>query len=80
VAKHNWFVADSVNPLDRGPTARNDGDRFSDCIVIPFPYDEKTYLTALPRKTPGLRPNDDWDNIGQCLTVSFDNVVFPKRP
>jgi alkylation response protein AidB-like acyl-CoA dehydrogenase len=28
VAKHNWFVADSVNPLDPGLTARKEGGRF----------------------------------------------------
>jgi alkylation response protein AidB-like acyl-CoA dehydrogenase len=97
VAQHNWFVADSVNPLDPGLTARKDGGRFilngsksfftgaliADSIVIAFPHDDKTYLTALPRETPGLRPNDDWDNIGQRLTVSgtvtFDNVAVPEE-
>ena len=97
VAQHNWFVADSVNPLDPGLTARKEGGRFilngsksfstgalvADSIVVAFPHDEKTYLTALPRNTPGLRPNDDWDNIGQRLTVSgsvsFDNVAVPEE-
>jgi alkylation response protein AidB-like acyl-CoA dehydrogenase len=97
VAKHNWFVADSVNPVDPGLTARKVGGRFilngsksfstgalvADSIIVAFPHDEKTYLTALPRETPGLRPNDDWDNIGQRLTVSgsvsFDNVAVPEE-
>jgi alkylation response protein AidB-like acyl-CoA dehydrogenase len=82
--------------LDPGLTARKEGGRFilngsksfstgalvADSIIVAFPHDEKTYLTALPRETPGLRPNDDWDNIGQRLTVSgsvsFDNVAVPE--
>jgi alkylation response protein AidB-like acyl-CoA dehydrogenase len=97
VAKHNWFVADSVNPLDPGLAARKEAGRFilngsksfstgalvADSIVVAFPHEEKTYLTALPRNTPGLRPNDDWDNIGQRLTasgsVSFENVAVPEE-
>jgi len=71
-----------------GPATGNGSKSFStgalvaDSIIIAFPHDEKTYLTALPRETPGLRPNDDWDNIGQRLTVSgtvsFDNVAVPE--
>jgi alkylation response protein AidB-like acyl-CoA dehydrogenase len=97
VAQKNWFVADSVNPLDPGLTARKESGRFilngsksfstgaliANSIVIAFPHNDKTYLTALPRETPGLRPNDDWDNIGQRLTVSgtvtFDDVAVPEE-
>jgi alkylation response protein AidB-like acyl-CoA dehydrogenase len=97
VAQKNWFVADSVNPLDPGLTARKESGRFilngsksfstgaliANSIVIAFPHNDKTYLTALPRETPGLRPNDDRDNICQRLTVSgtvtFDDVAVPEE-
>jgi hypothetical protein len=97
VAQNNWFVADSVNPLDPGLTARKESGRFilngsksfstgaliANSIVIAFPHNDKTYLTALPRETPGLRPNDDRDNICQRLTVSgtvtFDDVAVREE-
>jgi alkylation response protein AidB-like acyl-CoA dehydrogenase len=66
-----------------GSKSFSTGALVADSIIVAFPHDEKTYLTALPRETPGLRPNDDWDNIGQRLTVSgsvsFDNVAVPEE-
>jgi alkylation response protein AidB-like acyl-CoA dehydrogenase len=70
---------------------RREGDRFvlngsktfstgaqvADNVMIAFPFEEKILIAMVPRDRPGLRPNDDWNNIGMRRTAS-GSVIFDK--
>ena len=70
VAQHNWFVADSVNPLDPGLTARKEGGRFilngsksfstgalvADSIVVGSLMTKKPISRRCPATPPGFAP------------------------
>ncbi len=80
----NWFLGDSVNPLDPGLVVVRDGDSIrldgrrsfatgaavADRILLTFRVGERGAITLLPRDRQGVRSNDDWDNLGQRLSAS----------
>lgn len=88
----NWFLGDSVNPLDPGLTVTRNGDTVrldgkrsfatgaavADRILLTFRIGDRGVVTLLPRDRKGVRPNADWDNLGQRLSasgsLSFDGV------
>ena len=93
IIAEDWFLGDSVNPLDPGLSVVREGDGIrldgrrsfatgaavADRILLTFRVGERGAITLLPRDRQGVRPNDDWDNLGQRLSasgsLSFDNVI-----
>lgn len=92
IVEDNWFLGDSVNPLDPGLVVTREGDTIrlegkrsfatgaavADRILLTFRLGERGFVTLLPRERAGVRPNADWDNLGQRLSasgsLSFDGV------
>ena len=89
--REQWFLGDSVNPLDPGLVAKNSGDDIvldgrktfstgaavADRILVAFTLGEVARFAIIPRDRKGLIANDDWDNVGQRLTAS-GSVTFDK--
>ncbi|MFN9547455.1 MAG: acyl-CoA dehydrogenase family protein [Cyanobacteriota bacterium] len=82
----HWFWGNTLNPLDRGLTARWEADslvldgrkRFStgsidaDALIIsaPNPDNHQLLVAAVSLPREGILPLDDWDNMGQRQTDS----------
>jgi alkylation response protein AidB-like acyl-CoA dehydrogenase len=92
-----WFFGGAVNPRDNDLVIAEDGDelvfngrksfstgaRIADAIVLEgvLGGTDKHIFAIVPAQQPGIRFHDDWDNLGQRLTVSgsvsIDNVRVP---
>lgn len=84
VVVEDWYLGDSVNPLDPALTVSREGQtiRFSgkrsfstgaavaDRILFTFRVGDKGAVTLLPRSRAGVTANGDWDNLGQRLSAS----------
>lgn len=93
IGEQGWFQGSVSNPRDPGitvtPTAQGylvngkrtfaTGVAVADLITVLL-YEQEPINAIIPRYREGLRFNDDWDNLGQRLTVSgsveFDNVLL----
>ncbi|MGB3386628.1 MAG: acyl-CoA dehydrogenase family protein [Pseudaminobacter sp.] len=83
-AAHNWFFADSVNPLDPDLAVTRNGGGFvlsgrktfstgafvADRILLAFVSDGLLAFALVPADRKGLRANDDFDFIGLRQSVS----------
>lgn len=84
LVEESWFLGDSVNPLDPGLSISRAGETITlsgrrsfatgaavaDRILLTFKFEDRGAAILLPRNRAGVRPNDDWDNLGQRLTAS----------
>jgi len=91
LSQAQWFLGDSVNPLDPGLLTEKSGDdvvldgrktfstgaAIADRILVAFTLGEITRFALVPRNRKGLTANEDWDNVGQRLTAS-GSVTFDK--
>jgi alkylation response protein AidB-like acyl-CoA dehydrogenase len=97
--RNRWFFGGAVNPrdadlaiVDRGDTlvykgskSFSTGSKVSDVTVLEGVLDggDAHVFAIVPSEQPGIRFNDDWDNIGQRLTesgsVDIDDVEVRWR-
>jgi alkylation response protein AidB-like acyl-CoA dehydrogenase len=89
--QEQWFLGDSVNPLDPGLVVeRSDDDivlngrktfstgaAVADRVLVVFMLGETARFAIVPRDRKGLIANDDWENVGQRLTAS-GSVTFDR--
>jgi alkylation response protein AidB-like acyl-CoA dehydrogenase len=87
--QEQWFLGDSVNPLDPGLVVeRSDDDivlngrktfstgaAVADRVLVVFMLGETARFAIVPRDRKGLIANDDWENVGQRLTASGSHSI-----
>jgi alkylation response protein AidB-like acyl-CoA dehydrogenase/ABC-type nitrate/sulfonate/bicarbonate transport system substrate-binding protein len=84
LVRGNWFVGDSLNPLDPALIVKRNGNEvrltgrksfstgalLADRNLIAFFVGNRPYLALIPADRKGFHANDDWDNMGQRLSAS----------
>ena len=90
LVRKNWFVGDSLNPLDptlivmregndirlTGRKSFSTGALVADRNLIAFFIEDHPRLAFIPADREGFHANDDWDNMGQRLSASGSVSFF----
>ena len=90
LVRNNWFIGDSLNPLDPSLIVKREGNdvrltgrkSFStgalvaDRNLIAFFIEDRPRLAFIPADREGFQTNDDWDNMGQRLSASGSVSFF----